>query len=366
MWNYEKFKTFWRRGGNWVFFLLSWLIVSAIVSAFEHSWEEEKRTHEEQSKEDVKAMTAALKTMKEKIEDDKVLSDQLGKIMKVIEDPATTRLWEKMDLDLEIALAQHNLVKTVVDILKEEFVRVKAELNEDDKHEKDTASKLIELLSEESTVALFKEHYAEHMKNKVAKKKTEQKECEEKKDAGERCVDYWSLGSSLHFTSTVFLTTGYGAHTPVTALGKAVCILLIIFMVPFFLHCLATTATIINNRLDIFLGLPDKHVDLETEGVETPNKQQRHLVLLKGLLILVGALLVNMIVAVVYHYCTTGWSFGDVLYFEFVRISSVGFGDMIPEDEATLAGAIFKNLLVNIPAQIVTFAIFVRALPVIS
>ena len=87
---------------------------------------------------------------------------------------------------------------------------------------------------------------------------------------------------------------------------------------------------------------------------------------LKGLLILVGALLVHMLIASIYHYCTTGWTFTDVLYFDFVRMASVGFGDLIPEDEYTLAGAIFKNLLVNIPGQILTFTLFVRALPIIS
>jgi hypothetical protein len=56
----------------------------------------------------------------------------------------------------------------------------------------------------------------------------------------------------------------------------------------------------------------------------------------------------------------------QLVYFEFVRSASVGFGDIIPEDEYTLVGAIFKNILVNIPGQIVTFAIFVRALPLIS
>ena len=87
--------------------------------------------------------------------------------------------------------------------------------------------------------------------------------------------------------------------------------------------------------------------------------------MLKGLLILAGVLSVHMVVAAVYHFCTTGWSFSDVLYFEFVRSASVGFGDIIPEDEYTLVGAIFKNILVNIPSQIVTFAMFVRVLPLI-
>jgi len=56
----------------------------------------------------------------------------------------------------------------------------------------------------------------------------------------------------------------------------------------------------------------------------------------------------------------------DVIYFEFVRMSAVGFGDIIPGDEDSLAGAIFKNLLINIPSQLVVFTMFVRALPLLS
>ena len=132
------------------------------------------------------------------------------------------------------------------------------------------------------------------------------------------------------------------------------------------LHCLATTASHINTLLEVILGQPGKHEDLENLTTESANSRQRLLVLLTGLLILGSVLLVHMMVAAVYNYCTTGWSFSDVLYFEFVRSASVGFGDIIPEDEYTLVGAIFKNILVNIPGQIVTFAIFVRALPLIS
>ena len=148
--------------------------------------------------------------------------------------------------------------------------------------------------------------------------------------------------------------------------GKLVTILLIIVQVPFFLHCLATTAYHINNFLDNVLGIPGKHDDLENLTAESGNTQQRSVVLLQGLVILSGALVVHMAVATVYHFCTTGWSFSDVLYFEFVRTASVGFGDLIPEDEYTLMGAIFKNLWVNIPSQVITFAMFVRALPLLS
>merc|ERR1712142_641055 len=145
-------------GGNWVVFLLSWLVVSAIISAFEHNHQEEVHTREEKNKEDIKAMTAALNTMKEKFESDTAVSEQLAKIIKTMEDPAFAELWGKMDLNLEVALAKHNLVETVVDIVRDEVVRIKANLTEDDVNGKDTANKLIKLLSEDTTVTLLKEY----------------------------------------------------------------------------------------------------------------------------------------------------------------------------------------------------------------
>merc|ERR1711933_344277 len=74
-------------------------------------------------------------------------------------------------------------------------------------------------------------------------------------------------------------------------------------------------------------------------------------------------------VSAVFHYVTDLRDlndFGSVLYFEFVRLSAVGFGDIMPEHEATLVGAIFKNLLLNIPSQIILFTIFIRVLPLLS
>ena len=71
-------------------------------------------------------------------------------------------------------------------------------------------------------------------------------------------------------------------------------------------------------------------------------------------------------VSAVFHFATdviNFGSFGDVLYFEFVRLSAVGFGDILPKDEMTLGGAILKNLFLHIPNQIILFTLFVRILP---
>ena len=84
---------------------------------------------------------------------------------------------------------------------------------------------------------------------------------------------------------------------------------------------------------------------------------------LSGCLVLVLILLVLFLTTTIYHYCTMNVPFTDVLYFEFVRLSAIGFGDILPEDEMTLAGAILKNLFLHIPNQIILFTLFVRILP---
>merc|ERR1711892_408128 len=266
------------------------------------------------------------------------------------------------------ALVQHKVIKTVIDIVKDEFARIESNLDGDDKSGIDLANRIMKLLSEESTVEVFQksgENHGKKLNEEITKRKNA---CSKKTAEGDSCGKDWSVsyGNALHLSSSAFTTTGFGWHSPITTGGKLITMLLIIFQIPFYLHCLATTATQINNLLDNILGLSSKHQDLEEMTMETANTRQRHLVLLKGLVVLVGFLFFHMMVADIYHFCTTGWSFTDVLYFEFVRTASVGFGDILPEDEFTLVGAIFKNLLVNIPGRVITFALFVRALPIMS
>ena len=83
-------------------------------------------------------------------------------------------------------------------------------------------------------------------------------------------------GSSMHFVSTIFTTIGYGGVTPVTfganhifavnilvikimdtsiicvSGGKFMTILMIVTLIPFFLHCLCTSASNINILIDRF------------------------------------------------------------------------------------------------------------------
>jgi len=366
MWNSKRFCVIWRNGGNWAAFFIFWFLASAIISALEHSDQNKVLTEEQENKRDLSYLTSIFKKKKEFVfQNDTILANQLEKVIDIMEgSPDMARLWGKVDG--EMALVKHKMIKTIVELVKDEFFRIKLELDKEDKRGRDLADRFIKLLSEDDTVAVFRKSGEYHMMEIVKETEEREERCSERKEKGLSCEENWSFGNSLHFTSTVFTSTGYGAKTPITTGGKIATIILIIIQIPFFLHCLATTATHLNLSLDIILGNYSKDYDMEDLTTETVNIRQKKLIILKGLVILASVLFVHMAAAAVYHFCTTGWSFSTVLYFEFVRTASVGFGDHIPEDEYTFVGAIFKNLLVNIPSQIVTFAMFVRVLPVLS
>ena len=88
--------------------------------------------------------------------------------------------------------------------------------------------------------------------------------------------NHLSSGCSMHYVSTIFTTIGYGATTPATLGeiqswnklklkyhiwkrltinilgGKLMTILMIVTLIPFFLHCLCTSASNINTIIDRF------------------------------------------------------------------------------------------------------------------
>ena len=121
----------------------------------------------------------------------------------------------------------------------------------------------------------------------------------------------WNFGHSLHFLSTVFTTQGYGARTPITYAGKALTIIIIITMIPFFIHCVATSAVNINHLTDKVLGAVEKNYEDLEELTNEQNKKERRTVLLKGVGILVVIIFLHMLISSIYHVTTTKWSFGD-------------------------------------------------------
>jgi len=289
---------------------------------------------------------------------DQDVKNHLDTLVKLMSQGDFPRVWALAETEYDNHV---EVLKQKLQLLKSEFEKIKDDLfRKEDKVGHDIASKFIELLGDNKTLAVIDQVAKTNAETEEAKRKAEEEEWGH--------FGSWDFGSSMHYVSTIFTTIGYGATTPATLGGRLMTILMIVTLIPFFLHCLCTSASNINTIIDRALGLADHYGDLEdlTTEKHDVNAKLRKEAIWKGTLVLVGVVIVHLFISSIYHLVTTGWSYGDVLYYEFVNYSTIGFGDLVPGDEATVGGSILKNLLVKIPAAILLTTIFLRTLPVIS
>jgi len=342
----------WRRGGNWAAFVIAWVSAAAIIGGLESSQQNVDMTKEDMKEMEVRGMAEGLTNIMGFLdEDDELNRSHLARLIQLLGRKDFPRIWALGEDDFEEHI---EVLKLKIKLIHEEFNRVHSQLDDDDISGKETVKELLNILQDGKTVDILDK--ANKMKHVMAE------------EAAESYSEQWDLGDSLHFVSTVFTTIGYGARYPVTAGGKFATVLMVMTLLPFFLHCLTTSASNINTLLDRILGISENYDDLEdpTQEKMTSNLELRRKVTIKGSLILFCVIIVHLLISAIYHFITTGWGFGDVLYFEFINYSTIGFGDLVPEDEMTVAGAILKNLLVKIPAALILLTLFIRLLPVIS
>lgn len=341
----------WRRGGNWIVFLILWIISAAIIGAIESSREEHKLTEEAKMTMESRKMAAELAEMREYLENSEG-QEHLDRLIQLVSRDQFPRIWALGEHDFD---GHIDIVRLKLEMMQKEFRKVRAELEKDDRQGKEIVSELISIMSDNKTAHMLDQVQTARINNA-------------KNESSVWDDPDWEFGDSLHYVSSVFTTIGYGARTPLTIGGKMMTVLMVISLLPFFLHCLCTSATNINNLIDRLLGLSEHYDDLDELTAEKRNDNQRlrREVMWKGSLVLLAVLLVHMFLSSIYHVITTGWNYGDIIYFEFVNYSTIGFGDLVPEDELTVAGAIFKNLLVKIPAAMLLLTVFLRLLPVIS
>jgi len=356
-------------------FIIVWFVFSALMYAAEHTEQNIEITEDVVHQHDVTVVADLVDNQKKYLENQTELQSQLEKLVQIMQDPQMPNLFGK--LNIEMAIMQPEIMDVIIRICKEEFERIKSELDEEQIEELKLADKLIEYFSDNLTVTAFskagKAQMTEYLGNFSIPEShllgdgLQSDEYSFDYDEAEGMVGY---GEALHLTSTIFMNTGFGWKTPMTAGGKILTILIIVIQLPFYVHCLATLAGKINRRLDRFFSYAEFLDDDEEEmSVDTKHlSKAKNIIVLKGCAILGVILFLQTAISTIYHYATIidDLTFGDILYFEFVRLSAVAFGDILPEEELTLAGAILKNILLNIPSQITVFTIFIRILPLLS
>ncbi|XP_064622316.1 uncharacterized protein LOC135484612 [Lineus longissimus] len=136
----------------------------------------------------------------------------------------------------------------------------------------------------------------------------------------------WSFGQSILFAGTTLTTIGYGHMRPLSEGGKVFCIVYALIGVPLTLIMFATVV----ERLMIPSTMLLEFLGKKTEQLHTPAYIRfLHLFIVFTILLL----LVFIIPAVIFTTIEEEWNFLDSIYYCFISMTTVGFGDYIPGEQ---------------------------------
>lgn len=143
-----------------------------------------------------------------------------------------------------------------------------------------------------------------------------------------RCGKYshnnWSYYQSLYFVGSVTTTIGYGHLAPKTQEGRLFLIFFALFGIPLNLLTLQSIGEHINYGIHLIIKYFEK-VALQRE---TPTNEHIKCFTINLLLITLWLPLGG----VMYYYSETEWTFLDCVYYCFVALSTIGFGDLVPNE----------------------------------
>ncbi|KAM9555616.1 potassium channel, subfamily K, member 16-like isoform 1-T1 [Guaruba guarouba] len=128
----------------------------------------------------------------------------------------------------------------------------------------------------------------------------------------------WDFSNSFFFAGTVVSTIGYGTLRPKTAGGQIFCVFFALFGIPLnivFLHRVGKMLSLLCKKLGKFLyekGMRKKKIKFLTL-----------------LFFLATGILVFLCLPSLFFQKTEGWSYSEGIYFAFITLSTIGFGDYV-------------------------------------
>uniref|UniRef100_A0A914WRW4 Fibronectin type-III domain-containing protein n=1 Tax=Plectus sambesii TaxID=2011161 RepID=A0A914WRW4_9BILA len=158
----------------------------------------------------------------------------------------------------------------------------------------------------------------------------------------------WDFRTSLFFTATMLTSIGYGFIVPFTFYGRMFCVVYCLVGIPLTLVTVANIAKFISESVFmIHYQLWKWHMQWKSrrreQGTEEENKpmigesedeeeilDRTKLVRFPPIIVFIFVFVYGMIGAYLVHTRETNWSYTESMYFTFISILTVGFGDYRP------------------------------------
>lgn len=146
----------------------------------------------------------------------------------------------------------------------------------------------------------------------------------------------WTLTNAVFFASTVVTTIGYGNLAPSTAGGRWFCVIYAIVGIPLTLMLLAMVGRILSKYINDLCGFVVNYVKKylhpgyeydSTDGTTELNVPVWLAFVFITVFISLDALILMSL---------EDWSFPVSLYFIFITLTTIGFGDIVPQNTAVV------------------------------
>lgn len=134
-------------------------------------------------------------------------------------------------------------------------------------------------------------------------------------------LQQWHFMNAFFFAGNVVTTIGYGHIVPTSPLGRIICILYALFGIPL----TGLTLRSVGNRISEGISTAVKMFERKVYNRETEKLEIKTVVIAFLLLIIV----MIMIPAIGFQ-ALENWDYLESVYFCFITLSTVGFGDFVP------------------------------------
>ncbi|XP_005986568.1 potassium channel subfamily K member 16-like [Latimeria chalumnae] len=128
----------------------------------------------------------------------------------------------------------------------------------------------------------------------------------------------WDFSSSLFFVGSVVTTIGYGSKAPKTVGGQIFCVFFALFGIPLNIFFLGHTSKVL-------ISASKKLGD----HLFQKRKEERLVKILTIIFFLVMGFIMFFLLPPFVFTITEGWSYMEGVYFAFITLSTIGFGDYV-------------------------------------
>ncbi|KRZ39664.1 TWiK family of potassium channels protein 7 [Trichinella pseudospiralis] len=171
-------------------------------------------------------------------------------------------------------------------------------------------------------------------------------------DANKISNSVWTIQSSVFFAMTTMVTIGYGNVVPMTAEGRLLCIIFALFGCPLAIitignlgKFLSETVVFLYNKIQRGKMLLIKSIAIRfplLKGLNNYDNFETTSLTYEDIVVDDTGISAFFVLSIFIFYNAAGallftsmerWSFMDSLYFCFISISTVGFGDFVPKND---------------------------------